>query len=1024
VVGGYLLQVDGLAGAKVEPAGVGGQADPLPRPTPVSILPPRFPGLLDRQEELKAVAEVLPLSPAIEFYGPPGTGKTALLRFLARQAIASNYTDGVAYLLADCDLEDLLLALYRIFYQEEPGRLLDPALMWAAMGKKRALILLDDVTLSREDTLLLLDSLPECAFILAGEERRLAGVGRSMPLTGLPLEAALTLASRELGRPLSEDERTAVQILHGSLDGHPGRIMQAAALARESRRTLADLVWHLPPGPLPDTLAAAILGSLSSIEGQIVAAVCALDGAPAEEEHLAEFLNLPEVVTTVNGLIRRNILQAHSPRYTLAGGLEHAIEDSWDLSSWKERLLEYLAGWAERQNTNPGRLIEAEAAIRKIASWAAATGRWEGLLRLVRASEPAYIIEGHWGAWGRLLVWAQQASQALNDQPAAAWAMHQLGTRALCQGDSETARNWLVRALRQRETLKDLSGVNQTRYNLGYLFGTEPVARPAAASASRAVIIAAPSAAVLAASPPEQTLAVLPAPAPTRTAFNPAPWVIAGLVGSCLLVTLIIVGFFVLGNQGGAPIAAQPTPTGPVLPETGGTPVGTLTPGLQLSPTSCGPPLGWPVYTVKTGETLATIAAATGSTEAQLMSANCLSSPALAVGQQIFVPRLPGPTPAPSATFTGTFVPTATSTPTATPVTPRPPDLTVLSLQAGPYVSLNPKGEFVLPVRVSVSNAGSSPAGDFKVSLNYRTTAPTLGPETLAPFQVPGQADPYFPHSVNSLPPGGQLTFDGQTLLDPRLQGQTIALWAVVDSCAGETNPPPNCRVAESSENNNISSQVLLLIPTLPTATPTATLTPSPTPSPTLIPTATQEGTRNTPEGATPTILPSVTPGLACLDFEDLTLGEIYPSASVILTSNFPLLVTTFNPDPAATVGPGFVQVGAERRAGGSGQELALNSATLSLAFETAPLAGLSLQFGDFDDPVMVAVNGEALTVKDLIELHGVTIGGASVVVFDAEGDGTGSLDFSGSIRSLEIGGKALWLDHLCARKPVAQENP
>ena len=60
----------------------------------------------------------------------------------------------------------------------------------------------------------------------------------------------------------------------------------------------------------------------------------------------------------------------------------------------------------------------------------------------------------------------------------------------------------------------------------------------------------------------------------------------------------------------------------------------------------CTPRTDWPVYTVKSGDTLFGIAQATGSTVAELTYANCLPNPNLIVtGQKLYVPRLPQPAP-------------------------------------------------------------------------------------------------------------------------------------------------------------------------------------------------------------------------------------------------------------------------------------------------------------------------------------------------------------------------------------------
>ena len=58
--------------------------------------------------------------------------------------------------------------------------------------------------------------------------------------------------------------------------------------------------------------------------------------------------------------------------------------------------------------------------------------------------------------------------------------------------------------------------------------------------------------------------------------------------------------------------------------------------------TVCGEvPGGWLLYTVPPGETLASLAAATGATTGELMAANCLADGQLTAGMQLLVPRQP-----------------------------------------------------------------------------------------------------------------------------------------------------------------------------------------------------------------------------------------------------------------------------------------------------------------------------------------------------------------------------------------------
>ena len=61
------------------------------------------------------------------------------------------------------------------------------------------------------------------------------------------------------------------------------------------------------------------------------------------------------------------------------------------------------------------------------------------------------------------------AARALGDLAGEGWALHQLGSRALCQHEFETARQLLREALRLREGLADAEGAEATRHNLGLL---------------------------------------------------------------------------------------------------------------------------------------------------------------------------------------------------------------------------------------------------------------------------------------------------------------------------------------------------------------------------------------------------------------------------------------------------------------------------------------------------------------------------------------------------------------------------
>ena len=90
------------------------------------------------------------------------------------------------------------------------------------------------------------------------------------------------------------------------------------------------------------------------------------------------------------------------------------------------------------------------------------------------------------------------------------------------------------------------------------------------------------------------------------------------------------------------------TSTETLVPTPTYTPTATQTPTNTDLPTvtSCVMRFDWPTYRVKRGDTLFSIALATGSTVRELMEANCLMSDRIFAGQLLYVPRLPvTPTP-------------------------------------------------------------------------------------------------------------------------------------------------------------------------------------------------------------------------------------------------------------------------------------------------------------------------------------------------------------------------------------------
>ncbi len=478
-VGNHILQIGSVHGGVVKIIQPEQQPRLRMRPTPVSLRPRPFPNLLNRETEVSTAKAALQSALPVEFYAGAGLGKTSLLRHLAHYPLDAAFPDGIVYLLVRRQsLEDLLQSLVEAFYESDVPAKLTDAQVRRALQNRCALILLDDVELKWDDVEALMDAAPRCVFLLASEERRLWGEGQAVALAGLPPDEALALVERELGRALTSEERPAAQALCAALGGHPLRILQAAAMARQGERPLAEVARQMQTPSPAAALRTQVLGSLSEPQQRVLAALAALGGAPVSVEHLAALTKLPNVVSLLETLQKAGVVQAHSPRYSLTGTLGQDLRQMWDLTPWAERSLVHFTRWAEQHRRNPERLLEDAEAIVQTLEWAAEARRWQEVLHLGGVLDSALTLGRRWGAWARVLQLRLQAARVLGSQAAEAWALHQLGTRALCLEDSVVARTSLTEALRLREALGDRVGAAVTRHNLNILLGPPPPPQP------------------------------------------------------------------------------------------------------------------------------------------------------------------------------------------------------------------------------------------------------------------------------------------------------------------------------------------------------------------------------------------------------------------------------------------------------------------------------------------------------------------------------------------------------------------
>jgi hypothetical protein len=128
-------------------------------------------------------------------------------------------------------------------------------------------------------------------------------------------------------------------------------------------------------------------------------------------------------------------------------------------------------------------LLDESEALRYVQLQAINTRRWGEALRLGQILEGALVAGVRWDAWAMVLEPCLLAAKAIGDRAAEAWALHEIGSRALCVGETRGARSALNEALKLRESLGDADAAAATRHNLSFVLAPEIESAPKPAPA-------------------------------------------------------------------------------------------------------------------------------------------------------------------------------------------------------------------------------------------------------------------------------------------------------------------------------------------------------------------------------------------------------------------------------------------------------------------------------------------------------------------------------------------------------------
>jgi NB-ARC domain len=465
-VGRYVVHIGQPYGALICEGPRAQRTHTRPRSRPILLGPRLIRGLVGRQAELAALLSALDAGVPVEISGEPGIGKTAVLRYLAHHPRAASFVDGIVYLPARHQSSaDLQQQIFEAFYDSDEICKPTETEIRRGLQEKRALILLDDVHLGLNELEQVLDIAPRSAFVVVTRERRLWGEVRSLTLTGLPSADAVLLLERELERPLDITERSAALGLCAAMGGHPLRIRQAAAIFRERATSLDGWASNIAP----ESLITEWMASIDEKQRRALLALAALPGVPLHALHVAGIAELPDIEPSLMTLVRRGLVVSSQSRHQLADGVGDRLRRTEDLKPWLNRAITYYTAWVERYRRKPDNLLEESEALLRVQQYATDARRWGEALRLGQLLEGALVAGARWGAWALTLEHWLTAAKAIGDRSAEAWALHEIGVRAVCLGQTNLARSALSQALNLREALHDDAAASASRRNLSFV---------------------------------------------------------------------------------------------------------------------------------------------------------------------------------------------------------------------------------------------------------------------------------------------------------------------------------------------------------------------------------------------------------------------------------------------------------------------------------------------------------------------------------------------------------------------------
>ncbi|CAG0934999.1 hypothetical protein TFLX_03823 [Thermoflexales bacterium] len=467
--------------------------EPLIKRRAAQPQPPRAPlDFFDRTGELAQVEQLIKQGKPVAICGSDGAGKSALLRQAANGSTAHTLPDGVI-LLEGLDEYghtllpgDVIQRWFDAFYLSEPPLKVTSASAQPYLSQLRPLLLLDHVTLDADQLRPLLDLFPNSPALIA-RPSALPGLARPIKLGPLPRPDAIDLFAATSGLLITAAQRSSVDAICALLNDVPLAIVRAADVIREMNLPLDQAQARLTNAPplAGDSITlglsrvmALIQSVLTSLEKQILEVAANLPGISIDPKQIAALIGGAQAVAVeaaIDHLKALGLLHANSPRVRLDAGLRELWRGADGANTIKDRLLAQLLRDLRTGRFNDDTYCAEELGhVLGAIEYAMQAQRWNEAITLSRAIDRYLTLHGLWDAWRQIADRVLQSARAVGDRSAEAWALHQLGTRAI-ESNKAQAIDLLKQALSVRTQIGDKAGAEITQHNLDILTPPPPI---------------------------------------------------------------------------------------------------------------------------------------------------------------------------------------------------------------------------------------------------------------------------------------------------------------------------------------------------------------------------------------------------------------------------------------------------------------------------------------------------------------------------------------------------------------------